>query len=97
MKCPNKTCQADNPNDARFCHMCGGRMPRKNTKKWVLLIILLLVIYFLIFLISSLFENSYYNYTEFETSEDTTKYTEPIYDEPIDTIAYTENVEEACQ
>lgn len=28
--CPNPNCQADNPNDARYCHMCGQKLHKNK-------------------------------------------------------------------
>lgn len=29
-KCSNKNCNAENPDDANYCHMCGQKLPKKN-------------------------------------------------------------------
>ena len=30
MKCSNPPCQADNPDDANYCHMCGQKLHENN-------------------------------------------------------------------
>ena len=29
-KCKNIKCQADNPDDAKYCHMCGQKLSKKT-------------------------------------------------------------------
>ena len=35
-KCPSTDCKVDNPDEARFCHMCGVRLHNRNFFKWFL-------------------------------------------------------------
>ena len=29
-KCPNINCQSENPDDAKYCHMCGQKLQKSN-------------------------------------------------------------------
>lgn len=34
--CANPNCQADNPFDANYCHMCGQKLHEKKFKEYIL-------------------------------------------------------------
>lgn len=40
--CPNTICRAEHPDDANYCHMCGGKMKTKS--KWPIICGIILVI-----------------------------------------------------
>ena len=36
MKCPFKDCEAENRNDAQYCHQCGRRLHKRSPLKWLI-------------------------------------------------------------
>lgn len=36
MRCPNPNCQADNPFDAKYCHMCGQELHENKYKEYII-------------------------------------------------------------
>lgn len=36
MKCPYENCEAENPNDAQYCHLCGRPIHKQNPLKWLI-------------------------------------------------------------
>lgn len=93
MKCPNKSCKADNPNDARFCHMCGARL---QSKKWILLLLLLLTLGFLAVLFLPLFQDTYHKENAFQVSN-STECMDPHDKEPIQYPNQTKDYSETEQ
>lgn len=41
--CPNPNCQTENPNDARYCHMCGSRLVKSTNTKGIIIATLIIL------------------------------------------------------
>lgn len=42
-KCSNADCKANNPDEAKYCHICGTRLRKRNLLKWFLSIAVIVV------------------------------------------------------
>ncbi len=87
--CPK--CKAENPKEAKFCHMCGTPL-RKKVKWWLFIVGILLTMGVLAILFRSC-ENETYNYNYENTSYYSPESTEDEYYNSFSTTA--EEVETA--